>query len=66
MKLDLPIIPKRHHGAVWFQLLQQLEDYLVAIAAVLSWLLTKVVIPLVEGLVSGFFGSSSRRRRGRL
>jgi hypothetical protein len=66
MKINLPIIPRRHHRTWWFQLLRELGDYLEALATALSWLLIKVVIPLVEGLLTGLFGSSSRRGRGRL
>ena len=60
MKLNLPIIPKRYHQSWWFELLLQLMDFLEAIATVLSFMLIKIVIPLVEGLLSGFFHSSRR------
>ena len=66
MKLDLPIIPKRHHQTWWFQLLRELGDFIEALATVLSLVLIKVVIPLVEGLLTGLFNSSSRQGRRRL
>jgi hypothetical protein len=66
MKLDLPIIPRRYHQADWFKALLWLKNFLEVIAKVVVLILNQIVIPLVEGLLSGLFGSPRRQDRRRL